>query len=304
MALYLRLLSCSPVTGLLAFAFAFLTIPLGHALMAAAARGGSSVEVVTASALIVSGVWLLWRSRGMASESRQTVLGLLAGVCLWTGLVEYVFKFAALRLGIGETPYGRKGEYVLLEQTWGLLLLVMGYLMFREGIRCRFFLYWRTRLGIGAGEPAGTGLQVLRTTSSVPQEAGRVVGPPSDPINYAPRAAFEYIGVTWAFYVLALLVLDPQIAGPVSWATVLVCLGTLAGGGFCFVRLLSLDAFGYALRYAIPTAVMLWVPVEILVKWKVMGEPWITLHPPTMFVLVAGFILSGGLTARLASERS
>ncbi len=277
------------MTGLLAFTFAFLTIPLGHALMAAAARGGSSVEVATAVTLSALGGWLLWRSRGTAAESRQTVMGLLAGVCLWTGLVEYVFKFAAVRLGIGETPYGRKGEYVLLEQTWGLLLLVMGYLLFREGIRCRMFLYLREKLGIS---PAGR-----RGGSPDPPDE-------SDPINYAPRAAFEYIGVTWAFYVLALLVLDPQIAGPVSWPTALVCLGTLAGGGFCFVRLLRLDAFGYALRYAIPTAVMLWVPIEILVKWKVMGEPRITLHPPTMFVLVAGFLLSGGLIARLVSDRS
>jgi len=46
----------------------------------------------------------------------------------------------------------------------------------------------------------------------------------------------------------------------------------------------------YAFRYAMPTVIVLWSCVELLVKWKIFSEPWITLNPVFMAFVVIAFV--------------
>lgn len=49
---------------------------------------------------------------------------------------------------------------------------------------------------------------------------------------------------------------------------------------------------GRAIRYAIPTAIIFWNAVEILAKWKIFTEPWITLNVPIMSSIFVAFIIT------------
>jgi len=46
----------------------------------------------------------------------------------------------------------------------------------------------------------------------------------------------------------------------------------------------------YAFRYAMPTVIVLWSCVELLVKWKITAEPWITLNPLFLSIVTVAFI--------------
>ena len=46
----------------------------------------------------------------------------------------------------------------------------------------------------------------------------------------------------------------------------------------------------YAFRYAMPTVIVLWSCVELLVKWEITSEPWITLNPTFMVFVALAFV--------------
>jgi hypothetical protein len=107
--------------------------------------------------------------------------------------------------------------------------------------------------------------------------------------NYGPRTAFEMIAVLWAIYVMMMLAYD---VGVKSWATYLefaVCLG---GGIYAIYQLYHKKTWGTAIRYAIPTVIIIWTNVELASKWGFFVEPWIALDVPFMITVVAAFAIT------------
>ena len=45
-----------------------------------------------------------------------------------------------------------------------------------------------------------------------------------------------------------------------------------------------------AIRYAMPTVIVLWSCVELLVKWQITAQPWITLNPLFLSIVTMAFI--------------
>lgn len=242
----------------------------------------SSFLVVATVGLIVVGMGLLLVSRWISRDGLQSIFGVFGGLLIWTGAVEYGLMIASRLLGIAksvdvhaERLIGTLGEYVLLKHTWGLLVLVWAYLLFLESNRCNLFLWFRRRL---------------------PLMRGNIANGRTD--NYAPRTAFEYVTVVWTFYVLLLWAYDESVFGVHSLFTHALFFGSLATGGYLLLRLYRQTSIGPAIRYAIPTAIVCWTPVEIAAKWDLFTEPWLVLNPVTAATFFGGPALGTWLIVR------
>jgi hypothetical protein len=226
----------------------------------------------TAVGLCVLGLVLLLLTARLESDATQSIVGIFAGNLLWTGGVEYGLVIAARTLGVGKNigvvdghVVATFGEYVLLKHTWGLMGLVLAYLLFLESSRCTLFLGVRERI------------QMMRG----PLTHGRIG-------NYGPRTAFQYASTVWAFYLLLLWAYDEHLFGVHSWTTYGILFGSLAGSVYCVYRLHQQTGWGPAVRYAVPAMIVVWTPIEILAKWNVFREPWLLLEPGPGAVFFGG----------------
>lgn len=262
------------MTGLKAFFLIFLMMPLGHALMVVMNRSLGEQVGWGAFGLFILGVALLATTRWTRSTAWQSFLGAFAGVLLWTGAVEYGLLYAATVLGIGEVN-GTAGEYRLMMHTWSFLVLLLLYLVVHESVRCNLFIWLRRK---------------FRLTSKV-HITGTVT-------NYGPRTAFEMASILWFFYVLLLLLYDENLVGvhhPLTYATLVL---SLAGGMYLFYKLIRIKDMGLAIRYAIPTVIVIWNVVEITAKWGLYEEPWIVLEPSIMAVICVSFVIGIAIVVR------
>ena len=254
--------------GIASFILILLIMPLGHALMIVIERYWEPYMAPSAAAIALVGVLLVLATRWAQQEGWQSLLGALGGVLVWTGAVEYSFVFAARRFGVPDYPQA-EGEYMLMEYSWGLLIPVILYLLFLENVRCSPILWLRRKLKLMRG----------------PTASGRIY-------NYGPHVAFEMCVVLWFCYVAMLLAYD---IGTRSWASYLLFILSVGGGLYTLYQLYHKPTWGTAIRYAIPTVVIVWIAVEYLGKWGVFTEPWIALNPPIMLSIVLAFAFTAYL---------
>jgi hypothetical protein len=88
----------------------------------------------------------------------------------------------------------------------------------------------------------------------------------------------ETFYVTWFMYAWNLLIFDPSIVGAGQSAFLAeagTCVLSIVWGGFCFSRLVKYRRTSTALRYAIPTANILWINAEIFSHWGLLTEVWV-----------------------------
>ncbi len=248
-------------------------MPLGHAMMIIINKGGSSAEVIGAIGLTLLGLGMIVWTRWLRTDLHQSLAGLVGGILLWTGAVEYGFILAKRALGVSDLVVDGKlftyGEYRILEHTWGLVLIVFFYLLYHEDVRCNMILWLRRKLRLMKGAPVQGKVQ-----------------------NYGPRVAFEVITVMWTFYVVLLLCFDRSIFGPHHPMTYGVFILSLGCGLYLLFRLFRIRELGLAIRYAIPTVIITWNGVEILAKWGLFREPWVTLNLPVLAAILIAFFIT------------
>jgi len=243
--------------------------------------------VYAAFGLCFFGILCIWLTSRIESDAGQSILGIFGGNLIWTGGIEYGLLLASRSLGIGKAVtvvdgelVAIYGEYVLLKHTWGVLLLVMVYLLFLESSRCPIFLWWRKKVPTMRG----------------PVVSGKIG-------NYGPRSAFQYATTVWGFYLLLLWAYDSSVFGVYSLTTKAILVATLAGTVYCMVRLHQQSGWGPALRYSIAAMCVAWTPIEILAKWGVMKEPWLLLDPETALFFFGGLGLGTWALWRGAQRR-
>ena len=231
--------------------------------------------VVSTLGLTGLGLVLLWVTSRLKGDTAQSIVGIFGGNLLWTGGVEYGLTIAARSLGIGKTVgvvdgqmVAIYGEYVLLKYTFGVLALVMVYLLFLESSRCPVFLWWRKNVPTMRG----------------PVASGRID-------NYGPRSAFQYATTVWGFYLLLLWAYDERVFGVYSLVTKGIMLLSIAGSLFCLWRLHQQTGWGPAVRYAVGAMIVVWTPIEIAGKWGVFREPWLLIKPEALVVFFGGLAL-------------
>ena len=247
--------------GIPAFIIVLLLMPLGHTLMVLIGKWIEGGKFIGALSVGTLGVILLRMGIGRkAGDLAATLLGLAAGILVWTGWVEFSFVWIAEKLRVpplmenGEVA--TRPEYLVMLSSLGLLGTVSLLFLFTR-TKCQF-LAWSQKL--------------LGHKERLKLESGP---PPARPL--AVITFIETVMVIWTFYIVLLLAYDPAIAGDRHPLTYLIAFGSLFWSIYLFLKLIRITSFDYAIRYAIPTVVIFWNFVEITGRWNLFKEIWV--HP-------------------------
>lgn len=244
--------------ALISFIVVLMFMPIGHAMMVFieefwpnAKYLGAVVLGIVGAALLILGIFKN-NNRAVAS-----ILGLISGVLVWTGWVEFSFMWIAEKEGVSPLmengEIATKPEYLVMLSTLGLLGPILLYFALGRN-NCTFFVWIQKKSGLG---------KHLKTQSN------QLTKP------LALTTFIETIVLLWTFYILLLLVYDKQIAGDQHPITYIVAFGSLLWAAWLFNRLLLIKKFDYAIRYAIPTVIIFWNFIEIIGRWDLLDEIWV-----------------------------
>ncbi len=241
---------------------------IGHIVMVLIEKYNPGIKYDFAWTSALVGFFAIYSTRFMKSDGWQSFIGCLGGLGLWFAF-EYSLMYGGHRLGVTYTWNGSYPEYRMMKWTFMLLIMVFVYLLFQESVRCNFIFFLRRKLRLMRGAIA----------------TGKIS-------NYGPRTAFEYIMVTWTFYVMLMIGYDEELFGAHSWFIYVLFFASFSVFFYLCYKLLGYDRFGANLRYAIPTVTILWNDIEILAKWGMLKEPWVHINWTIMSVIIAGFVIS------------
>lgn len=264
-----------PVPGIIAFLLVFIWQGLGHTVMILMEKI-LGAEYVYHSSFVLGciAIWMVWYGRNK-SEFAATMWGFTGGSLLWTTWVEFWFHLYSRVLHIPPLMNGtevvEKPEYVLMPAVTGMMLVTLVHFLFNKDTRCNAFMWIQRALNMDMG----------------PRNSGR-------DRNVAMLVATETIYVTLFCY---LLLLFTYKAGEQSWVTYGVFFLNLVWALYLIPRMLKFARTAPALRYAIPTAIILWNCVEILGRWNLFTEIWV--HPEKygieMTLVAVGLAVAIGL---------
>lgn len=245
-------------TGVFSFIIILLFMPLGHSLMILNEKLFLDYKYWGAFAIGLLGVLVLIYSLPQKRKrSTATLLGLLAGILVWTGWIEFSFVWIAEKLSIpalmenGEIA--TKPEYLIMPSSLGLLSVFFLVFLFSYN-KCQFFNWFQKVFFIK---------KHLKTKGY------------DKPI--AVTTFLETIMILWTFYIVLLLVYDNDIAGDKHIFTYIVAFGSLFWSIYLFLRLIKITKFDFAIRYAVPTVIIFWNFVEVMGRWNLFKEIWV--HP-------------------------
>lgn len=268
-----------PIVGIITTIIMLFAIGLGHAAMRAIEGGlGRDNTYIASIGLGFLGIVALWYGVKSRNENFATWVGFGAGLLIWMAWVEFFYMYYG-RKNFGLMPRMENGEvttepeYLIMAATIGVLFTMLAYYIFDKDTRCNMFVWIQEKLALREG--LGPRTKTARDR------------------NYALITFMETFYVTWFMYAWNLLVFDPAFVGfgdsafVAEAATVFV---SITWGGFCFSRLIKYRRTSSALRYAIPTANILWISVEIASRWGIFTEIW--LYPREYMLELGWFLLA------------
>ena len=263
-------------TGVFSFLIVLFLMPIGHVLMVLNEKLIPEYKFIGASIIGFTGLLLFFIGiRKNKKPLTATILGLIAGILIWTGWVEFSFVWIAEKLQVaplienGEIT--TKPEYLVMLSSVGLLSTILIMYIFKQS-SCTFF-NWFQKIG-------GLKFDKIKAQDKV----------------WAGITFIETIIILWTFYILLLLVYDKDIAGDRHPITYFVAFGSLFWSAFLCIKLIKIKKFDYAIRYAIPTVIIFWNFIEVTGRWDLFKEIWV--HPfehwienSIIFGLLVGFIV-------------
>lgn len=243
--------------GLLAIVIVLFSIPLGHTLMVLNDSVQFTSKYYLAGAIGIIGIFLLFAGvRYNQHPVRATILGFIGGILVWTGWIEFSFVWIAEKLNIKhlmeKNTISTRSEYLVMMSSIGLLSTMIAIFLFTDS-RCKLFIWWQKQLH-------------LRKYIQV-----RQIKRPA-----AIVAFFETILIIWTFYLVLLFAYDEQFAGSKHWFTYLIAFGSLLWSLILGTKLMRIQQLDFAIKYAIPTVVIFWNFIEILGRWNMLKEIWIS----------------------------
>lgn len=263
-------------TGVFSFLIVLFFMPLGHALMVFNEKLFPDYKFIGGATIGFTGLILFFIGiRKNHKPLTSTLLGLIAGILIWTGWVEFSFVWIAEKLEVAPLmengEIATKPEYLVMMSSLGLLSTILILYFFKQS-SCTFF-QWFQRLGK---------INLKKT--------------PANEKFWAGITFIETIVILWTFYLVLLLVYDKDIAGDRHPLTYFVTFGSLFWSAFLFMKLIKIKKFDYAIRYAIPTVIIFWNFIEVTGRWDMFKEIWV--HPfehwianSIILVLLIGFII-------------
>ncbi len=245
--------------AIISFLLVLFIMPLGHTMMILMEHLFSADILPTvAFAMGFAGFVMVIIGVFKRGDTEQTLWGLFGGLFFWTGWIEFLFQYYALRYGTqpeiinGEVV--TKPEYLLLPATFGLWMMFMLIYMFSIRSGCNFFNY----------------LQKFFFRSQRPKIVARPM------TRHTSIVTFMQLNMMlWSSYLLLMFCYDPRFIGDDSLITFLVGLICFIGSFFIFKKQLSLPSWGANIRMAIATVIVFWVPVEILGRNDFLKEFWV-----------------------------
>lgn len=245
--------------GFFSFLLVLLLMPIGHAIMVLNEHLLMEYKYQGAIAMGFAGIILLiWGIKKNSKPTLATILGFLGGVLVWTGWVEFSFMWIAEKNNVShlmvDNEIATKREYLVMMSSLGLLCTFYFFYLFTRS-KCTFYIWQQKYLGFREDIKTQVGFKK----------------------PFAVSTFIETIMIIWTFYVVLLLVYDEQIAGDRHIATYIVGFGSLLWSLYLISKLVRIQSFDYAIRYAVPTVIIFWNFVEILGRWDLFKEIWV--HP-------------------------
>ncbi|HMZ46125.1 MAG TPA: hypothetical protein PLU36_04925 [Chitinophagaceae bacterium] len=264
--------------GFFSFLLVLLLMPIGHAIMILNEKVLHNQKYVGAFIMGFIGIGLIvWGIKKNKKANFATIMGFLGGVLIWTGWVEFSFMWIAEKNNVANLmvngQIATKREYLVMLSSLGLLGTIMTYFFFTRS-NCTFFIWFQNKLGY---------------KNDIAPE-GRYFKKP-----LAITTFIETIMLLWFFYIVLLVVYDDSIAGDKHIATYIVAWGSLIWSIYLISKLITIQVFDYAVRYAVPTVIIFWNFIEVLGRWDTFKEVWIYpiehwFEVSLMIVLVIGLL--------------
>ncbi len=279
-----------PWIGLLALLVAFLGTPLTHSLSVGAYRVlGREQAFMGLLPLGLFSLVLLWMAVRHPRESGATLLGYLSALLMWTGWAAYAFKFneISLNLPMADIEGARRPMNLLFIQgSVGICVAILVYFVLDRDTRCNAFRWLQRRLHLNLGKP---------------QQAAAIDR------NYGRITFMETLTVLWFCYAASLFMGDARYLGyqhPVTYGLLVLL---LVWGGYLLYRLFHFTRVMAAIRYAIPTKAILWIPLgEFFPRYgfyeEIWLEPWN--YPGAMLGVLLVFLLFGVLAMWIPQRRA
>ncbi|WP_446830219.1 hypothetical protein [Candidatus Foliamicus sp.] len=273
-----------PVLGALAWTTVLLWTPLAHTLMVLQFGLLPDAPAYLLSFIIGLAGWVMVWKGFKVDDLTATVLGFMGGGLIWLGWMEGSFEFMGHWLNPAKLMFGEHelftANLLFLQATGVILVALLIWLGSNKDTHCRMFMWYHRNLKL---TPA-------RRTPGYKRQFSRIV-------------ALEVVMINWFFYVLILWLFDPRVLGPFHPATIaVVCAVLLWGLWLLFFRMLPFRRPAAALRYAVPSANVLWFCVEAGSAWQLYTEPWIYPFRFPVTNLIIALAFAGGL-AWFASRR-
>lgn len=279
-----RLFYRPPFIGIVAFLAVLLAIPLAHmAMMLNLNLFGEAHRYQSAFALGWVGIALLALGAKIRREAPATWLGFFGGMLTWTTWVEFsliwfgrdVFPLPAQVAGERVIQYP---EHMILMASFGLLMTAFFFFFHNKDTRCHFFEWFHRNLRLDLGKRGSARER-----------------------NIAVITFTETVYITWFFYVCQLIVLSPNLVGIDHWFAYVAFAGCLVWGLYCFIRLMRYRRISSAVRYAIPTTIILWVDVRFLAGWGVITEFYAR---PEKYILECLIVVGACLVATVLTMKA
>jgi hypothetical protein len=280
-------LSEAPLAGIFGIFMVWCSLALGHSLVVLQTQttGGFSVaDSVLSLAVGIIGFLCVWIGL-KRPETQATVLGYIGGTLIWCGPFEWSWRYSAHMLDIQPIMDDGmpilSGELLMIQATTFIVISLLLFFGANKDTRCRMFMWFHRNLGMKPGKPTpGFKRQHARTT------------------------AIETVFLIWSIYLFAIYINDPRGIHYASNTAIALTIGFVVWGIYLINKLIKIRGLGPALRYAIPTGNIMWLPIESFARWGIYPEVWImpTIYP--VFMTSVLIIFAFGLTTIYRHDRT
>ncbi|MCE7902269.1 MAG: hypothetical protein DYH20_06335 [Gammaproteobacteria bacterium PRO9] len=281
-------LSAPPFVGIFAFIAVLGIVPLMHSVLDFITdifpdRFGTPIGLLLGAVAVV----MVIRASLSKSEAVGTWTGFISAHLIWSGWIELGFRFNPDFVGM--SPLIVNGEAILtpslmfVEATTGLLMATLPFFVFNRDTRCNAFMWIQRMCRYDAGKPSSASER-----------------------NFARITFLEVLYVIWFCYAVSLFLIDTRFFGlhhPATYVAVfLLAIWTF----YLLMRLIRFTRILQAVRYAIPTAGVMWVTIEITQEWGWFTEFWTEPleYLPHMGFLVGAFVVALGIAVVMPKRRT
>lgn len=277
-----------PWVGLLALVIVFLALPLSHSVTTLVnfTVGREASHLVLIPLGFVSLLLLTWGVR-RNDEVSGTLIGFVSGYLLWTAWAAYSFRFNEISLGLPMPELGEGAPWpmhlLFIQGSIGICVLVLLYFVLDGDTRCNAFMW----------------LQRVLRMNLTSRGSGRQR-------NYCRITFLETLTVIWFCYAISLFMSDVRFLGHYHPLTYALLVALAIWGMYLIWRLIRFTRLMAAVRYAIPTKALFWIPVgEFFPRYGFYEEVWLKPweYPRVMLGALALFVVLFFISPLLPQRR-